>query len=87
MKREVDFKPGDECVYREDGGETICEVLEKEIEERDGDEWLVMKFKVMQVLRSSPIVKNMRRGEIFSAEKRIGTRIFFVLWEIREISA
>lgn len=87
MKGELDFKPEDECIYCEDGGETKCKILEKEIKEKDGDKWLEMKFKVIQNLLPSALVGRMRRGHIFSAIKKIGVRVPFVLWEIREIRA
>jgi len=85
MKREVDFKPRDKCIYLEDGGETKCRVLKKKIEKRGKNRWLVMKFKVIENLQPSPIAKDPRKGEIFSAEKIIGVSVPFVLWEIEEV--
>jgi len=76
----VDYQPGQKLNYHEDGGIFRVKVLENNSDE--GRE--AYRLKVLEVVKSSPIVRNPRLETEFNCEKIRDLHIPFALWELSD---
>ncbi|MEK7195111.1 MAG: hypothetical protein AAB655_00250 [Patescibacteria group bacterium] len=83
MKSEKSFKVGEECIYEDDGGQTLCVILERSW---DG-KWLKLKLKALKTMVESPIVGKIPEGAVFEISKRFDFGYTPALWNILDPSA
>lgn len=65
-KSEIEFKPGEECFYVEDGGVIRCEVVSA----NHNSGWLRFQLKVVEVIRPDHFgTPNPEIGKVIRVEK------------------
>jgi len=82
MKAETDFKPGETCLYYEDGGVTRCRVVEV-TRDKPQSGHVYMILEAMGTIQESTFHGPMDPGHVFSASKKVGERQN-LLWNVEE---